>query len=161
MQKLLILLLLALQLPLGLCAQESPKYEVRAAWITGVYGLDWPQTRAVSPQAIRQQQAELIAILDRLQAAHFNTVLFQARTRGDVLYRSAIEPFNAILTGRVGQDPGYDPLAFAVEECHRRGMECHAWIVTLPLGNRKHVNSLGVQSVRRKKPAICAPGESE
>ena len=161
MQKLLIFLLLALQLAPGLRAQESPKYDVRAAWITGVYGLDWPQTRAVSPQAIRQQQAELIAILDRLQAAHFNTVLFQARTRGDVLYRSAIEPFNAILTGSVGQDPGYDPLAFAVEECHRRGMECHAWFVTLPLGSRKHVNSLGAQSVRRKKPAICAPYKSE
>ena len=102
-----ILLYIAILLPL---AAQPPKHEVRAAWITAVYGLDWPQTRATSPESIRKQQAELIEILDRLKAANFNTVLFQTRTRGDVLYKSAIEPYNSILTGKVGGDPGYDPL---------------------------------------------------
>ena len=139
----------------------QPKREVRAAWVTTVYGLDWPRTRAVSPASIRRQQAELIEILDRLKAANFNTVLFQTRARGDVLYRSDIEPYNAILTGKVGQDPGYDPLAFAVEECHKRGMECHAWMVTIPLGNRKHVAALGNHSVTRKKRAITVPYKRE
>ena len=73
-----ILLYIAILLPL---AAQPPKHEVRAAWITAVYGLDWPQTRATSPESIRKQQAELIEILDRLKAANFNTVLFQTRTR--------------------------------------------------------------------------------
>lgn len=99
--------------------------------------------------------------MDRLKAANFNTVLFQTRTRGDVLYKSAIEPYNSILTGKVGGDPGYDPLAFAIAECHKRGMECHAWMVTIPLGNRKHVAALGKESVTKKKRAICVPYKRE
>ena len=124
-----------------LLAAAQPKYEVRAAWVTAVYGLDWPRTRATTPATVRQQKEELVDILDKLKAANFNTVLFQTRTRGDVLYPSAIEPFNAILTGKSGKNPGYDPLAFAIEECHKRGMDCHAWIVSIPLGNKKHVAS--------------------
>ena len=133
----------------------QPKREVRAAWITTAYGLDWPHTRAISATSRERQKAELIKMLDKLKAANFNTILFQARTRGDVLYRSGIEPMNAILTGKVDGDPGYDPLAFAVEECHKRGMECHAWMVTLPLGNRKHVAALGKKSVTKTHPKLC------
>ena len=139
----------------------QPKHEVRAAWVTAVYGLDWPRTRATNPQTIRKQKEELIDILDKLKAANFNTVLFQTRTRGDVLYPSAIEPFNSILTGKPGGNPGYDPLAFAVEECHKRGMECHAWMVTIPLGNKKHVASLGSQSVTKRMKEICVPYKCE
>ena len=147
--------------PFGEDGIHQPKYEVRAAWVTAVYGLDWPRSRAVTPEGIRKQKAELVEILDRLKAAHFNTVLFQTRTRGDVLYRSKIEPFNSILTGKAGMEPGYDPLAFAIEECHKRGMECHAWMVAIPLGNRKHVASLGKASVTRKKADICVPYKRE
>lgn len=142
-------------------AAQLPKHEVRAAWITAVYGLDWPRTRATSPERMRKQQDELVEILDKLKAANFNTVLFQTRTRGDVLYQSSIEPYNSILTGKVGEDPGYDPLTFAIEECHKRGMECHAWMVSIPLGNKKHVASLGKESVTKKKAAICVPYKNE
>lgn len=145
----------------SLSAQPAPKYEVRAAWITAVYGLDWPRTKATTPAGIQKQKEELVEILDKLKEANFNTVLFQARTRGDVLYKSDIEPYNSILTGKSGKDPGYDPLAFAVEECHKRGMECHAWMVTIPLGGRKHVASLGKQSVTRRQPKICVPYKRE
>ena len=148
---------LSLMLLLPLTVKAQPKYEVRAAWVTTAYGLDWPRTRATSPATMKRQQQELIEILDKLKAAHFNTVLFQARTRGDVLYRSDIEPMNSVLTGKKYGDPGYDPLAFAVEECHKRGMECHAWMVTLPLGNRKHVNYLGARSVTKTHRNICVP----
>ncbi|TCO87883.1 uncharacterized lipoprotein YddW (UPF0748 family) [Bacteroides heparinolyticus] len=154
----LTLLYIVLMLPL---AAQLPKHEVRAAWITAVYGLDWPRTRATSPERIRKQQDELVEILDKLKAANFNTVLFQTRTRGDVLYQSSIEPYNSILTGKVGGDPGYDPLTFAIEECHKRGMECHAWMVSIPLGNKKHVASLGKESVTKKKAAICVPYKNE
>ena len=150
-----ILSLLFLILP----AKAQPKHEVRAAWITAVYGLDWPRTRATTPQGIRKQKEELVDILDKLKAANFNTVLFQTRTRGDVLYPSSIEPFNSILTGKVGGNPGYDPLAFAIGECHKRGMECHAWMVTIPLGNKKHVASLGKQSVTKRVKDICPAPE--
>ncbi len=142
-------------------ALSQPKYEVRAAWVTVVYGLDWPRTKAVTPASMRIQQKELIDILDQLKAANFNTVLFQARTRGDVVYHSEIEPYNSILTGRMGGDPGYDPLTFAVSECHKRGMECHAWMVAIPLGNKKHVESLGKQSVTKRMKDICVPYKNE
>ena len=165
-QLLLTILFITFVLPLtaqsaGEMVTRPPKYEVRAAWVTAVYGLDWPRTRATSPEGIRKQKAELVEILDRLKDANFNTVLFQTRTRGDVLYRSKIEPFNSILTGKTAADPGYDPLAFAIEECHKRGMECHAWMVAIPLGNRKHVANLGNASVTKQKSAICVPYKRE
>lgn len=144
-----------------LLLSAQPKYEVRAAWLTAVYGLDWPRTKATNPTSIRKQKEELLDILDKLKAANFNTILFQTRTRGDVLYPSSIEPFNSILTGKIGGDPGYDPLAFAIEECHKRGMECHAWMVTIPLGNKKHVAALGNQSVTKQEKNICVPYKSE
>lgn len=154
MRRYLLFLFLTLSLtPAG----AQPKYEVRAAWVTAVYGLDWPQTKATTPAGIRRQQEELIEILDKLKAANFNTVLFQTRTRGDVLYKSSIEPYNSILTGKVDGDPGYDPLAFAVRECHKRGMECHAWMVALPLGNKKHVAKLGNKSVTKKEKRYVFP----
>lgn len=140
---------------MSLFAHAQPKQEVRAAWITTAYGLDWPSTKANTPEGIKRQKAELIEILDKLYEANFNTILFQARTRGDVFYDSAIEPYNAVLTGSTGKKPGYDPLAFAIEECHKRGMECHAWVIAIPLGGRKHVNSLGRNTVTKKQPPIC------
>lgn len=139
----------------SLATYAQPKHEVRAAWITTAYALDWPAKRATIPAGIQQQKEQLIAILDKLYAANFNTILFQARTRGDVFYPSAIEPFSKTLTGTVGKNPGYDPLAFVVEECHKRGMECHAWMVAIPLGGNAQVNALGKQSVTKKQPGIC------
>jgi len=157
----------ALILYILLCGQllmaqnPTPKQEIRAAWVTAVYGLDWPKTKATNAEGIRKQKQELLDILDKLKMANFNVVLFQTRTRGDVIYKSAYEPYNSILTGKVGGNPGYDPLAFVVEECHKRGMECHAWIVAIPLGNRSHVNSLGANSVTKKKPAITVAYKRE
>ena len=92
----LILSLLLLILPV----KAQPKYEVRAAWITAVYGLDWPRTRATTPQTIRKQKEELVDILDKLKAANFNTVLFQTRTRGDVLFFYRTVQFDSDRKGR-------------------------------------------------------------
>lgn len=159
MYKIIISLLLSV-LPI-LSLHPQPKNEVRAAWLTTVYGLDWPSSRATTPAGIKKQQEELRRTLDELKEANFNTILFQARLRGDVIYPSKIEPFNEILTGKNGRSPGYDPLAFAIEECHKRGMECHAWVVTMPLGTNKHVKALGTSSVTRKRPALCKQYQGE
>ena len=133
----------------------QPKYEIRATWLTTLGGMDWPRHKATSAAGIRRQQQELCNILDRLKEANFNTVMMQTRLRGDLIYPSAIETFPEALTGKSGKNPGYDPLAFAIEECHKRGMELHAWIVTIPAGNNRQVKLLGKHSVVKKYRQIC------
>ena len=155
----LISIQLFLLLTISLPAQS--KHEIRAAWVTTVYGLDWPQTRANTPAGIQQQKKELVEILDQLKAANFNTILFQTRARSDVFYPSSIEPFSNMLTGKTGKHPGYDPLAFAIEECHKRGMECHAWMVTIPLGTRKHIAAQGKHAITQKHKGICVSYRGE
>ena len=136
-------------------AVPSPKYEYRAVWLTTIENLDWPHTQVKSPADIEKQKAELVVILDSLQAMHINTVLLQTRVRGDVIYPSSIEPFSHVLTGVSGKSPGYDPLAFAIEECHKRGIRLHAWLVTLPLGKDEHVRRLGRNSLPNRQNNLC------
>ncbi len=134
---------------------SSPKYEYRAVWLTAIENLDWPKTLVRTPADTLAQQRELVNILDSLQALNVNTVLLQTRVRGDVIYPSAIEPFSHVLTGISGRNPGYDPLAFAIKECHKRGMQLHAWIVTLPLGKKEHVKRMGARSLTRTHRHLC------
>lgn len=152
-----ILLLLLLFLPLTLSAQKpvSPKYEYRAVWLTTIENLDWPKTIVRSPSDITEQKNELIVLLDSLKELNVNTVLLQTRVRGDLIYPSRIEPFSHVLTGIPGKDPGYDPLAFAVEECHKRSMQLHAWLVTMPLGKDEHIRRQGKLALSRKKKSLC------
>lgn len=135
--------------------KAQPKHEIRATWLTTLGGLDWPTTKANTPQRRLKQQQELCDLLDRLKEAHFNTVLYQARIRGDVAYPSKYEAFTEAFTGHAGQDPGYDPLAFTIEECHKRGMELHAWVVTIPVGNERQIRTLGTKNVVRQHPKLC------
>ena len=136
-------------------ASQIPKYETRAVWITTLNGLDWPRTQATSPATRRRQQEELCRQLDSLQAANFNTILLQVRSRDNALYPSKEEVFTDVLTGTPGQSPGYDPLEFAIRECHKRGMELHAWVVAIPLGSDKQARKLGSRSFVRKHPEMC------
>jgi uncharacterized lipoprotein YddW (UPF0748 family) len=103
----------------------SPKQEFRGAWISTVINLDWP-TRGASPT---QQKAELLRIFDDLKKAGVNAILFQLRSESDAFYQSSLEPWSYYLTGKQGQSPSpfWDPLSFAIEEAHKRGMELHAW----------------------------------
>ena len=133
----------------------QPKHEIRATWLTVLGGMDWPQQKATSTEGIRKQKQELCDILDRLKEANFNTVLLQTRVRGNLIYPSSIEIFPEALTGKTGRNPGYDPLAFAIEECHKRGMELHAWIVAIPIGNVRQVRLLGKNSVVQKQRKLC------
>lgn len=152
-----ILLLLLLYLPLQLPAQTGapPKYEYRAVWLTTVENLDWPKTIVKSPSDITEQKNELIVLLDSLKGMNVNTVMLQSRVRGDLIYPSAIEPFSHILTGIPGKNPGYDPLAFAIEECHKRGMQLHAWLVTMPLGKDDLIRRQGKLALSKRKKSLC------
>ena len=129
--------------------KRMPKRETRAVWLTTLANLDWPKTYARSAESIEQQKQELIDILDKYQKANINTVLLQARVRAATIYPSDIEPWDRCITGIEGRAPGYgyDPLAFAVTECHKRGMELHAWIATIPVGAK---NSLGCRTLKQK-----------
>ena len=158
--KLYALILLACSC-LSLFAVQPPKREVRAVWLTTIYGLDWPHRPASSPAAQKAQREALCERLDRLQEANFNTVFFQVRLRGDVAYRSQIEPISSVFTGVCGKMPDYDPLAFAIEACHQRGMECHAWFVTFPLGTDKQVRELGKRSVVKRQPKLVKRHQGE
>ena len=117
-------------------------------------GLDWPTTKATSASGIERQKEELCKILDQLQACHINTVVLQTRLRGSVIYPSKIEPWDVILTGQYDRDPGYDPLAFAIEETHRRGMELHAWLVTVPAFKIEVARKMGKRSLLRTHPEL-------
>lgn len=109
---------------------ESPKREMRAAWICTVWRLDWPAQAGVTQQIADAQRKELIAMLDNMKTAGLNAVCFQVRPMADAMYKSKYEPWSSFLTGTRGQAPtgDWDPLAVCVEECHKRGMECHAWV---------------------------------
>ena len=101
----------------------SPKREFRGAWIQCVNG----QFQGMPVQTMK---ATLVRQLDHLQQAGINAVIFQVRAECDALYPSAYEPWSRFLTGVQGKAPSpmWDPLQFMVTECHKRGMELHAWI---------------------------------
>lgn len=160
MKRILILLLTILSAVIVVAA-EPPKKEIRAVWLTTIYGLDWPSKTATTAAGIKAQQEEVINILDRLQDANFNLVFIQARMRGDVIYPSKIEPSAKIFSGKYGVSPGYDPLQFVINECHKRGMECHAWFVTFPVGTEKTVREQGKYSVVKRNPKLVKRHKGE
>ena len=129
----------------------NPKYEVRAVWLTTIGGIDWPHSYAQSERSAEKQKEELRAILDRLQKANINTVLLQTRIRATTIYPSQYEPWDGCLSGFPGKSPGYDALQFAIDECHKRGMEVHAWVVTIPVGKW---NSYGCRQLRKRFPKL-------
>lgn len=104
--------------------------EIRAAWIATVSNLDWPSAKS-NPDA---QMAEMTNMLEQCKSFNFNAVIFQIRPTADAFYPSALEPWASYLTGTQGTDPGYDPLKFAIDEAHKRGMELHAWLNPYRIG---------------------------
>lgn len=142
-------LLTILTAALTLAAQ--PKYEVRAVWLTTIGGIDWPHSYASSNYSIERQKDELRKILDHLQRANINTVLLQTRIRATTIYPSEYEPWDGCLSGKPGKSPGYDALKFAIDECHRRGMELHAWVVAIPVGKW---NATGCARLRKRHPGL-------
>lgn len=146
-------MLLACALLLASCASEPPKSLVtplppvakqpvpdqrqqdnqpmRGVWLATVSRLDWPPVNSVNVSSpalrIRVQQQALITKLDNLKSLGINTVFFQVKPDGTALWPSQILPWSDMLTGTIGQDPGYDPLKFMIDEAHKRGIKVHAW----------------------------------
>ena len=98
--------------------------EMRAVWMATVSNIDFP----VAGSTANEQKKEFSDKLDALQAIGINAVMVQVRPKSDALYRSRINPWSDVLTGVQGENPGYDPLEYMVEEAHNRGIELHAWL---------------------------------
>jgi len=140
--------------------------ELRAVWIATVDNMDWPSKAGLPAD---EQQRELIAILDKCVQLRLNAVVLQVRPAADALYRSDIEPWSEVLSGEMGRapEPYYDPLAFAITEAHKRGLELHAWInpyrarysLTRPAA-RSHVSRTNPELIRKYGPYLWMdPGD--
>lgn len=132
LQKILIILLfLSLQsgLSFSLRAQSTsyvPKRELRGVWVSTVVNIDWPSKPGLSSDL---QKQELLRLLDAHQRAGLNAIFLQVRPSADAIYAKGKELWSRFLTGKQGYapNPQYDPLEFAIQEAHNRGMELHAW----------------------------------
>jgi uncharacterized lipoprotein YddW (UPF0748 family) len=109
---------------------------MRGVWVCTVANLDWPSKSTLSPEKPEAQQKELIRILDTAKALRLNSVIFHVRSTGEAVYKSEIEPWSDYLTGQQGKPPAidWDPLGFAIQEAHKRGLELHAWFNPYRLG---------------------------
>jgi uncharacterized lipoprotein YddW (UPF0748 family) len=123
----MILFLLTVFFTFDVVLAQTPydKRELRGAWIATKDNYDWPQNW----QTPANQQADLINILNYFSALRMNAAMFQVRPACDAFYQSSLEPWSYYLNAQQGRAPSpfYDPLAFAIEECHKRGIELHAW----------------------------------
>ena len=98
--------------------------EFRAAWVACVFNIDWPSKKGLGASA---QQAEMRRILDKMASMRMNAIIFQVRPNADAVYRSNLEPWSHWLSGTQGNFPGYDPLAYCIQQAHAKGIEVHAW----------------------------------
>lgn len=115
-------------LAIGNATALSPKREMRSTWLTTVWGIDWPSTQGTSESAQASQKAQMTQYLDNLEAANFTSTCFQVRSMGDAMYPSEYAPWSSYVSGSRGTSPGWDPLAFFVEEAHKRGLEAYVWL---------------------------------
>ena len=98
----------------------------KGAWIATVANIDWPTPEAVGNDTM--QQAEMVWLLDSLQAIGINAIVFQVRPTADALYKSEYEPTSHWLTGTQGDSLSWDPLEWTIKQAHQRKMEVHAWL---------------------------------
>ncbi|MDQ6635807.1 MAG: family 10 glycosylhydrolase [Gemmatimonadota bacterium] len=138
--------------PLAISLTPPPiAREFRGAWVASVANIDWPSRRDLSPD---EQRAELLRIFDRAVALRLNAIILQVRPAADALYPSRLEPWSEYLTGKMGAGPvpPYDPLAFAVQEAHARGLELHAWFNPYRARHSSGVGEPSPSHVSRRHP---------
>ena len=147
----------------------APPREFRGVWVATVDNIDWPSKRTLTTD---QQKAEMIRILDVAESLNLNAIVFQVRPSCDALYESKIEPWSEYLTNKQGQapNPRYDPLAFAVAEAHKRGMELHCWFNPYRAKHPAAKGDLAPNHIRNTNPKLAKeygrylwldPGEPE
>ncbi|MGL4773156.1 MAG: family 10 glycosylhydrolase [Clostridium sp.] len=90
----------------------------KGVWISTAYNIDWDKSNA--KETYKKD-------LDLIKSLGLNSVVFQVRPMGDSFYKTNYAPWSKYITGTLGKDPGYDPLAFAIQEAHNRGLKFHAW----------------------------------
>ena len=142
--------------------------EFRAVWVASVGNINWPSRVGLSTA---EQKTELVSIFNKAAELRLNAVLFQVRPACDALYVSSYEPWSEYLTGRMGHgpQPPYDPLAFAVDEAHKRGMELHAWFNPFRARYSKAMSPIASAHISKSQPSLVKaygkflwldPGES-
>ena len=127
----------------------TPKRQLRADWIASVVNIDWPSRPGLP---IATQQAELRTWYDEAKQRRLNNVIVQVRPTADAFWPSPFEPWSEWLTGVPGQDPGYDPLAFAVQEAHSRNLDFHAWFNPYRVAMHADPNRLAPNHPARQHP---------
>ncbi|MEW2375747.1 family 10 glycosylhydrolase [Micromonospora sp. NPDC047812] len=137
----------------------TPKRQFRAMWISSVVNIDWPSKASqTSPDRVATQQAEYRQLLDLAERLNHNAVVVQIRPTADAFWPSPHEPWSEYLTGVRGENPGWDPLKFVVEEAHKRNLEFHAWFnpyrVSMPApgGAGADINQLAPNHPVREHP---------
>ncbi len=123
-----VLMALFLTLSVGNILAANPKREMRSTWLTTVWGIDWPSTQGTSSSVQSSQKSEMIEYLDNLKAMNMTSVCFQVRSMGDAMYPSDYAPWSSYVSGSRGTNPGWNPLAYFVEESHKRGLEAYVWL---------------------------------
>jgi len=124
---------------------------LRGTWISTVYNIDWPADprKGANPE---QQKKQYSGMLDKLQGMGLNAVFVQVRPTSDAFFPSKLLPWSEWLTGKQGQDPGYDPLAYMIEETHRRGMEFHAWFNPFRISVQGDIAKLAADHPAKQHP---------
>lgn len=127
--------------------------EFRGAWVATVGNIDWPSKAGLTTA---EQQNELIALLEKAVALRLNAIVLQVRPGCDALYASKLEPWSEYLTGTMGRapEPYYDPLAFAVAEAHRRGLELHAWFNPFRARHNSAKSPVASSHISRSRPEL-------
>jgi len=129
----------------------------KGLWVATVYHIDFPSRSTTDPVALK---ADIDAILDTAEAAGMNAVVVQVRPTGDALYPSAIYPWSKFLTGQENLAPkeGFDPLAYWVEEAHKRNIEFHAWLNPYRITRDLKVDETApFATLSPKNPAVKSP----
>jgi uncharacterized lipoprotein YddW (UPF0748 family) len=137
-------------------AADAPalQREFRAVWIATVANIDWPSKTGLPAE---KQKAELVAILDKAAELKLNAVIFQVRPMADALYESKLEPWSEYLTGSAGKGPSFDPLKFAIEEAHARGLELHAWFNPYRARHPSAKSETPDDHITKKRPDLAKP----
>ena len=131
----------------------KPLREFRGVWVATVANIDWPSKPGLTTA---EQKRELLTLLDRAVQLKLNAIIFQVRPACDAMYASKIEPWSEYLTGRMGQAPSpfYDPLAFAVEEAHKRGLELHAWFNPYRAHHFQSFSPISANHISKTRPNL-------